>query len=311
MKNWLKRITITAGTVITAGLLVFGPDFLAAKQENKGKAETVEAPILSVRTTRAEKRTLSAFLEVNGDIVSVLQADTFPDVSGKLIQVKVVLGTWVRKGDVIALIDPSRPGAVYMNSPVYAPISGIVSKTPISVGMIVSPNTPITTVSAIDNLEISVRIPEREVACLINGLKADVTLQAYPGEIFSVTISRISPILDSTTRTKSIILTFDHYDSRINAGMFARIRLNTKTYQSVLAVPAEAIINKHGESIVFILQDGISGILFAEQREVMSGVSLNGWTEIKSGLSEGETVVVRGQQLLRGGEMVRVIAGSR
>jgi RND family efflux transporter MFP subunit len=198
-----------------------------------------------------------------------------------------------------------------MNSPVYAPISGIVSKTPISVGMIVSPNTPITTVSAIDNLEISVRIPEREVACLINGLKADVTLQAYPGEIFSATISRISPILDSTTRTKSIILTFDHYDSRINAGMFARIRLNTKTYQSVLAVPAEAIINKQGESIVFILQDGISGMLFAEQREVKSGVSLNGWTEIKSGLSEGETVVVQGQQLLRGGEMVRVIAGSR
>jgi multidrug efflux pump subunit AcrA (membrane-fusion protein) len=311
MKNWLKRIILSAGTAIAAGLLIFGPNFLAAGQEKKGGTETAEAPLLSVRTAMAEKRTLSAFLELNGDIVSAREADAFPDVSGKLIQVNVVLGTWVRKGDVIALIDPSRPGAVYMNSPVHAPLSGIVSEVPVSAGMIVSPNTPITTVSAIDNLEITARIPEREVACLKNGLKADVTLQAYPGEIFSAAISRVAPILDSATRTKLIVFAFDQHDSRINAGMFARIRLNTKTYENILVVPAEALISKRGESIVFILRDGMSGPPLAELRKVTVGVSLNGWTEIKSGLSEGEAVVVQGQQLLSGGEPVRSIGGSR
>ena len=302
----LKTGLIVIGTLLIGGGLLFGPTILAGGKENTAKAQTIEKPVYSVKSADVIKQTLNANLEVNGDIVSAQQADVFPDVSGKLVSVQVALGSYVQKGDVIAEVDPSRPGATYMNSQVYAPISGIVCKTPLSPGMTVSANTSITAISVNENLEISARIPEREIAGLSTGLKAEVSLQAYPGEIFKATVIHVSPILDSVSRTKLITLKFDSNDSRINAGMFARLKINTRSYPNVITVPAEAVTNSRGVDTVYVIQNQ-TGIPTAVKREVTRGVTLQGWTEIKSGLNEKETVIVQGQQLLSGGEALRVI----
>jgi multidrug efflux pump subunit AcrA (membrane-fusion protein) len=304
----MKTIGMVFTTMIIAGAFVFGPGFLASGDEGKEEIEKGETPLFSVKTQNAEKRTLRAFLGLNGDIVSGQETEVFPDVSGKLVRVYVALGSRVRKGDVIAEIDPSKPGAAYMNSPVYAPISATVSRIPLSTGTRVSQNTSITTLSVTGDLTITARVPEREIACLRTGLKAEVSLQAYPGEIFMATVSHVSPILDAASRTKLISLSFDRNDSRINAGMFARVRLNTRTYNEVIAVPAEALVSKRGENAVYVLRDTAPGLPQAEKREVESGVTLDGWIEIRSGLDEGEAVIVQGQQLLSGGESLRVAA---
>jgi multidrug efflux pump subunit AcrA (membrane-fusion protein) len=300
------KMAAIIGTVLIAGVLILGPSLLAAGDEKSSAAGAKsEAPVFSVKTVSAEHRTLKAFLEVNGDIVSGQQADVFPDTSGKLIVVQAALGSRVRKGDLIAKIDPSKPGIAYMASPVYAPISGMVSRMPVSAGMTVGTGTCITTISVIENLEITARIPEREVAGLEEGLKSEVNLQAYPGEIFTASVAHVSPVIDSTSRTKLITLKFDGYDKRINAGMFARLRINTRNYPDILAVPAEAVLSKHGVSIVYITHNGR-----AEPRRVSPGVTINGLTEITSGLSAGESVVIQGQQLLSDGAAVRVIGGG-
>jgi membrane fusion protein, multidrug efflux system len=301
----LKTALLVIGALLIGGSLLFGPTILAG-DKNTAKAQTIETPVYSVKSADVLKQTLNAYLEVNGDIVSAQQADVFPDVSGKLISVLVALGSYVRKGELIAEVDPSRPGTTYMNSPVYAPISGIVCKTPLSSGMTVSANSIITAISVNENLEIHTRIPEREIAGLTTGLKAEVLLQAYPGEIFTATVTQVSPILDSVSRTKLITLKFDRNDSRINAGMFARLKINTRSYPNVIAVPAEAITNSHDVDAVYLIQNQ-AGIPIAVKKEVSRGVTLQGWTEIKSGLNEKETVVVQGQQLLSGGESLRII----
>jgi multidrug efflux pump subunit AcrA (membrane-fusion protein) len=306
----IKTVGMILGTMIIAGALIFGPSLLASGDESKAEIENSETPVFSVKTENAEKRTLRALLEINGDIVSGQEAAVFPDVSGKLVRVYVALGSQVRKGDVLAEVDPSKPGATYMSSPVYAPISGTVSKMPISAGATVSPSTSITVLSVTGNLEITAHIPEREIAGLRTGLKAEVSLQAYPGEIFIATVNHVSPVLDAPSRTKLITLSFDRNDNRINAGMFARIRINTRTYDDVLVIPSEAIVNKHSERRVYVLQENTIGLLYVEPRTVETGVSLDEWTEIRSGLDKGEAVVIQGQQLLSGGEAVRIIAGS-
>ena len=308
-KKWLRKSIIITGTVLIAGCLLLGPALLAGADNGTVVAQN-ETPTYSVRSAAAEKQTLHAYLDVNGDIIAAQQAEAYPDVAGKLVSVYTSLGSYVRKGDIIAEVDPSRPGASYMNSPVYAPISGIVSKTPLSVGMTVSPNTSITMISVNENLEISARIPEREIAGLETGLKAQVSLQAYPGETISATVSRVSPILDSASRTKLINLKIDDNDPRINAGMYARIRINTRSYPDVLTIPAEAVVKSHGITTVYVIQQNEIGLTVASRREVNCGVTLQGWTEIKSGLSEGERVVVQGQQLLSGGERLRVIGSE-
>jgi multidrug efflux pump subunit AcrA (membrane-fusion protein) len=310
-KKGIKTAGMILGTMIIVGAFILGPGLLAAGNEPGEEIADSASPFLSVQTEQAERRTLRAFLEVNGDIVSRQVADVFPDMAGKLIRVNVALGLRVCKGDVIAEVDPAKPGTNYMNSPVYAPISGAVSNMPLPAGSTVSPLTSIAVISAIDKLEIAARIPEREIAGLRPNLKAEVSLQAYPGEIFSAMVSHVSPVLDAASRTKLISLSFDRNDGRINAGMFARVRINTRTYTNALTVPAEALVSKHGETVVYVLRDTESDVksaAFVEARTVVLGVILEGWAEIRSGLVEGESVVVQGQQLLSGGEAVRVVA---
>jgi multidrug efflux pump subunit AcrA (membrane-fusion protein) len=306
-KKSIKTAALVLGTMIAAASLVFGPGLLASRDESRGEITNSETPLFSVRTENAERRTLRSFLEVNGDIVSAHEADVFPDAAGKLVRVNIALGSQVRKGEVIAEVDPSKPGITYMNSPVYAPISGTISRIPLPAGSTVGMDTSIATLSATGNPEITARIPEREIAGLRTGLGAEVRLQAYPGEIFSATVSHVSPVLDAASRTKLVTLAFDQNDSRINAGMFVRVRINTRTYDNVLAVPVEAIVNKRGEITVYVLRNNGSQV---ESRAVAPGASIDGWTEIRSGLDEGEAVVVQGQQLLSGGESVRVVSGG-
>jgi multidrug efflux pump subunit AcrA (membrane-fusion protein) len=308
-KKRLQKSLLTIGAVLVAVGLLIGPSLLAGGS-NTTETETIETPVFSVRTQEVVRQTLYAHLDVNGDIVSAQQVDVFPDVAGRLVSVRAALGTFVRQGDIIAEVDPSRPGATFMNSAVYAPISGFVSRAPLSVGMNVSPNTGITTISTNGNLEINARIPEREIAGLVTGLKAEVSLQAYPGETFSATVNRVSPVVDNVSRTKLINLRFDENDGRVSPGMFARLRLNTRTYPNILSVPAEAVLSSRGTDTVFVISYDETGLPVAQRREVSSGVTLQGWTEIKSGLNEGEAVIIQGQQLLSGGEPVRIIGNS-
>jgi multidrug efflux pump subunit AcrA (membrane-fusion protein) len=112
----IKTFGMVLGTMIITGALIFGPSLLASGDESKAGIENSEAPLLSVKTENAEKRTLRALLEVNGDIVSGQETDVFPDISGKLIRVYVTLGSQVHKGEIIAEVDPSKPGTSYMNS---------------------------------------------------------------------------------------------------------------------------------------------------------------------------------------------------
>ncbi|GHU81660.1 membrane protein [Spirochaetia bacterium] len=309
-KPAMKKIfIIMIGALIAAGL-VFIPSLLAESQNkanNGGIIEAVEEvePVFSVRVTGAEYRTLEASLEVNGNIVSEHQVEAFPETSGKLVGVYVSLGTMVQKGQLIAEIDPSKPGLVYFHSPVYAPITGTVCAVPMAAGSTVSPVNSIATIAVVENPEIEALIPEREVSQLEINQGAQVTLQAFPHEIFNATVVRVSPVLDPYSRTKKIVLRFDGKDSRVNAGMFARLKINTRIYPEVLTVPSEAIVDGYGKPSVYVFRDGKVML-----REVSTGVTINRLTEIKAGLAAGEQVVVQGQQFLADGATVRLIGNT-
>ncbi|GHV71434.1 MexH family multidrug efflux RND transporter periplasmic adaptor subunit [Spirochaetia bacterium] len=301
MAKKTKKFMVFVVTAFIAAALVFIP--VLAAQDGKALTETAaeEIPVYSVKTAAVETRTLQAILEVNGDIVSEGQVAVLSETAGKLVTVKAALGTRVRQGDLIAQVDPSSAGAQYMASSVYAPISGIVCAVPLAVGSTVQQGSIITSIAQADDLQIEALIPEREVSQLRSGLAATVTLPAFQGEVFTAKITQVSPILDPASRTKKIVLNFTNKDSRINAGMFAHIKLNTRTYANVVTVPAEAVGEQSGIKYVYIFDNGK-----VEQREVVTGVTVDHITEIKNGLAIGDAVVIQGQQFLSDGVAVLV-----
>ena len=212
--------------------------------------------VFTVRSVEAKNAVLTDYVITNGEVESQSAVEVFPSMSGKIAQINVMLGSHVNRGDVIAKVDPSEPGTKYALSPVEAPISGSIVSSPLKIGTTVTTNSAVTMIGDIDNLQVSCSIPERYVAELKTGLKAEVSLEAYPGIVFSATVSRVSPVVDSSTRTKEIILNFDKKDSRINAGMFAKIKLYTTKYSGQLVVPSDAVVlNDDGSAYLFVVND--------------------------------------------------------
>jgi len=308
-----KKIIFTSVLVIAVGLF-FIPSTLTGEKNNDAEINSaLPSHVFTVRTENAEVRTLQSYLEVNANIVNGHQVTVMPDAGGKLVSMRVGLGDIVQKGARIAEIDPSRPGAVYSLSPVYAPVSGMVVSSPQTVGSTVSTATMLMTIAVNDSIEIEALIPEREVGQLRTGLKAEIRLEAFPGEIFTATLTQVPPVVDPVSRTKKITMRFDPQsdglkDARINPGMFARVKLNTRTYEDVVSIPQEALVEHRGKTVVFVLNNkSNAGTPFVEMREVITGVNVDREVEIKNGLEMGEVVVVQGQQFLTDGAFVQVI----
>ena len=306
----MKKIVIAL--VFIAGVigLIFIPSFLAGGSSGGPNSnQETSATVFTVRTENAEIRTLQAYIEVNANIVSGNQVTVMPDANGRLVSMRVGLGDIVQRGTLIAEIDPSRPGTPFSLSPVYAPVSGRVVTTPQSVGSTVSTAASLMTLAVNGSLEIEALIPEREAGQLRTGLTAQVRLEAFPGEIFPATLTLVSPVIDPVSRTRKITLQFDRqtsglYDPRIVPGMFARVRLNTRTYQDVVSIPQEALVEHRGRTIVFVVGNDV-----VQAREINTGAVVDREVEILSGLNSGEAVVVQGQQFLTDGAAVRVLGG--
>ena len=155
-------------------------------------------------------------------------------------------------------------------------------------------------------MQIVANIPERYAGVLKEGQKASIILEAYPTEEFVATVTDVSPVIDSTSRTKQIILKFDKRDSRINAGMFAKVKLYTQDYSGAIVVPTDAIVEKNDKKNLYIVTDGV-----AHLREVALGNTVDDYIQVVSGVFEGEKIVVEGMRVLSDGSPVKDLSDTK
>ena len=260
----------------------------------------------AVRTTVAKNQTITDFVLTNGEIETQKSIEVFPSIGGKVVDMMVSLGSSVKAGDVIAYIDPSEPGSYYAKSPVTAPIDGSIITSPVKIGQKVSMSSVITKIGDINNLQITAKVPERYVADIAIGQKAEITLQAYGEEKFMASVVRISPVVDPSTRTKEIILNFDKHYDKVNAGMFARVKLFTVDFGGYPVIQQDAFVENSDEYYLYIVKDDST----VTKRKVTRGKSIDGYNQVVEGLSAGEVVVLEGMLSLYEGAKVRDISGN-
>ncbi len=276
------------------------------KAASQTKSAQQSANVTSIRSQIAAITPLQDYIFTTGEIEPRTSVDVFPEIGGKIRDVFVSLGSFVKKGDLIAKIDPSSPGMQYALNPVHAPISGTVTTLPIKQGMTVSTGTKIATVGDVEHLQLTASVPERYVSSLRTGLKADVTLEAYQDIVFVATVIRVSPVVDSTSRTKEVTLEFDTSDMRINAGMFAKVKLYTDVYDGAVVIPSDAVIEKSNKKYIYIVNSDNT----VSQREVSVGKTVDNVVQLLSGVSEGEKMVIEGMRVLGDGSAVKDITAS-
>jgi membrane fusion protein (multidrug efflux system) len=283
-----KILLIIVGTIISASLL-YGCGKGAAKIAKKDSA-------IPVKIMKVALEDLDKALEYVGNIKGRDEAVVYPKVSGKIVEKVKEDGSPVLKGDVIAYIDRDEVGLKFEKAPVESPLTGAVGRVYVDIGSSVNPQTAIALVADMTEAQINLDIPEKYLPHVSVGQDAEIMVDAYPGEKFIGKVTMISPVVDLATRSAPIEIMIDNRDSRLQSGMFAKVRLIIEKIIKSPVVIREAVIGRDPDTYVYVVVDNKAVL-----RKVLFGVRQGPYVQASAGLEEGESVVVMGQQRLRDG----------
>ncbi|HEV2735971.1 MAG TPA: efflux RND transporter periplasmic adaptor subunit [Longimicrobiaceae bacterium] len=190
-------------------------------------------------------------------------------------------------------------------STVRAPSSGVITVKSVESGDVVGAQTRLFEIADVSTMVVPVRVSELDVVKLSPGDRARVELDALPGRTLDGRIRRVFPSADPATRLVPVEVALQGEGARAaRPGFLARVSLALGQNQGVKLVPQSAIVQSAGETSVFVVKDGK-----AERRPVETGLTSRGQVEVLSGLEAGETVVTVGNNNVRDGAEVRVVAG--
>ena len=262
-----------------------------------------EAPVFAVNTTTAVQGQIWDYIALSGDIVAGSTVDVFSDVAGRVTWVYVELGSRVSRGSPIAAVDPSRPGMYYIPAVATSTIAGTVIGLPAQVGATVNQAVPLARISGTGALEIKLYVAERFISKVGMNQLCEITLDAWPGEVFLGTVTEISPVVDPASRTMEIKVNVTDQGDKLKEGMFAKVKLITEQKENIVKIPASALIQRFGENYIYVVGEGNTAV----KRIVKPGILIDGILEIESGLKPGEQLIIKGQTLINDGAQVNVI----
>ncbi|HEX2948795.1 MAG TPA: efflux RND transporter periplasmic adaptor subunit [Armatimonadota bacterium] len=217
--------------------------------------------------------------------------------------------TAIKRGDITqAQAQVQRSQATVTNAQtelgyttITAPCDGVVIKKYVEKGTVVaagrssiggdSGGSGITLMEIADlsHMYATVNVDETDIAQVKVNQEVDVTVDAYPDEIFTGVVSKIAPETVTEQNVTSIPVTveIDAPDLRLKPGMNATCDFITDRRTDVLTVPSAVVKASHGESTVMVMKHGKP-----VATKVQAGLSDDSNTEIVSGLKEGDVIVV-------------------
>jgi len=185
---------------------------------------------------------------------------------------------------------------------IVAPMDGVISQVPLSIGALAGPATPVASMVSKD-VEVVFKVEESRLGQIKEGLSSTVTVSAFPDQKFTGKVTRISPTADPTDRTFEVRLVPEDKSNLMRGGMFAQVNLVTEQHANALLIPSSALVKQDGKDLVFVVSNDK-----VEPREVKVGLNAGDNVQILSGLALGEQVVTSGQAHLQSGDTVKVIA---
>lgn len=285
-------------TVLCAIAIIFSMVLISSGCQEREKA-LVEKEAIPVRVIKVELKSIKNTLDYVDDIKAQDEAVIYPKVSGKIIEKIKEEGDRVNKGDVVVYIDRDEVGFKFEKAPVESPLTGIIGRIYVDKGTSVTVQSPIALVVDMDKVKIKLDITEEYLSRIALGQKAQITLQAYPNEIFMGVVAKISPVLDLDTRTAPIEIVIPNDDHRLKSGMFAQAQLILEEHKDAVVIAKEAIIGREAETYVYVVEANT-----ARQKKIKLGIHQGSFYEVLEGLKPQDLVVVMGQQKLYEGALV-------
>lgn len=187
-----------------------------------------------------------------------------------------------------------RTGEVQKHLTLTSPATGVVTELAVRDGAMVSPGMTIAKVAGLGKVWLIAEVPEVLVNSARPGMTVEATFAGDSSRKYTGHVREILPGISTATRTVQARLELDNRDGSLTPGMLMRVRLGAVTPVSRLLVPTEAVITSGKRSVVLVAGDNNS----MQPVVVTVGRDSGDDTEILSGLTEGQKVVVSGQFLI-------------
>lgn len=187
-----------------------------------------------------------------------------------------------------------------------APFQGTVANISVKIGDLVNPSTRVATVTQNQPLEVDIPVSLDKKSQLRKGMPVEL-INAKGENIGTGKIFFISPQVNNNTKTVLVKALFENTKGKMQAGQFARARINWNQHSGFL-IPTEAVFRIAGEAFVYVVEKlnstTVNSPLVAKQKQVKLGKIVNNKYEVIEGLQPGEKVIVSKLLNIKSGDIV-------
>jgi RND family efflux transporter MFP subunit len=192
------------------------------------------------------------------------------------------------------------------NTNILSPVDGFVGRRNLDPGAFAGNNTVIVSVVDLSTVRLVANLVEKDFKRVSAGVRAQIEVDAFPGEKFAGQVSRVAPVFDPATRTATMEIEVPNPGFRLKPGMFARVQLTAERRPNTLVVPRNAIVDTDGKRGVFVVNEQV-----ARFTPIRTGLSDTDFIEVVGGIDEGQRVVTVGALALRDGDRITVTGQGR
>ena len=182
---------------------------------------------------------------------------------------------------------------------VLAPSSGTITEVKHKVGEVPGVGGAMFTIANLDKVILKLNVTSSEIGFFKKGAKATIELN---GEKIQGEVSLIPLAADKTTRFFPVEVTFKNSNRKLLPGMYLTTKIDAREVTGV-TVPVEAVVYSNGVNSVWIVDNEGK----AKRKIVQLGVQTKTDIQIKDGLSEGDVVMVEGQNRMNDGDKVLIV----
>lgn len=249
-------------------------------------------------TAKVEKGDVTEKIEEMARLAPLKVVRIKANATGRVNRLAVEEGETVKQGQLLAVIQPGRPGEQFQPSSVLAPMSGVIIERNVEEGDTVtsglseySGGTQIMAVARLDAMIGRFDVNEVDIGRIKVGMPATLRSEAFQGRTFAAKVLSIAPrarALEGSSLTvfsAKVLLEGNVMDLR--PGMSAVVSVTTGRRQGVLTLPVEAVFQEDGKMSVYKV---VFGSKIPVKTDIKTGLSDEHRVEILSGVALGTEV---------------------
>ncbi|MGD7652781.1 MAG: efflux RND transporter periplasmic adaptor subunit [Verrucomicrobiales bacterium] len=289
----VEKVAVDAGSEVKRGDHLLVLDRSLARLAVK-KAET---NVLTAETRLAEAQRLV------DEVKTLVKRGGFPASDAKARQSVIE----VREAELAGLeIAAAEQAEILDRHVLVAPFDGVIVRKLTEVGEWVETGDPVLELVGTKKVWFDVRAPQELAPVLTDDTEVVVTLDLRGAEPLQARVVARVPFKDSVSRTFLVRLQVENPDAEMLPGTSGMARFLIAGDAPVVTVPRDALVRQpDGSTAVWVVSGEGAGTV-AKQRRVETGHKLQASVVIETGLSEGETVVIKGNEALRNGQAVKL-----